>query len=139
MGVRVTVIAPPPTYALDPQGMAEAIAEGMRDFFAAQLEAGKQPDGSRLPLNDDGKPLGRGDGTFVRTWKATGIRATKRVGRAITAPNQEGKLAIVVRVLRRRGVKFQGTTGAAAEALARLISDEVDRQHRQAVRGGAAR
>lgn len=135
MNYTVSVELPSFDYQIDPQAMAETIAEGMRDFYAQQLNAGKQPDGSALPPNAEGKPLGKGDGSIVRGWKAYGLRASKLVGRAVTEPNQEGKWAIIIRRLRRRGVKFQGTRGAAAEALARMISDEVTRQHKRAARG----
>lgn len=138
-GVRVTIRADPIQYEIDAQAMALAIAEGMRDFYVEAMEAGQQPDGSALPRNQEGGPLGVGGGSIIRGWKARGLGGTKRLGRASTEPGQDGKLAIAVRKLRQRGVKFQGVRGAAAEALARLISDEVDRQHRQAVRGGAAR
>jgi hypothetical protein len=135
MAFKISVEASSLDYEIDAPDMALAIAEGMRDFYAGQLDAGRQPDGSPLPLNAEGKPLGKGDGSIVRGWKANREPSNRRLGRASAEPGQSGKLAIAVARLRRRGVKFQGVTGAAAQELARLISDEVDRQHRSAARG----
>jgi hypothetical protein len=138
MTFKISVEAPSLDYEIDAPDMALAIAEGMRDFYAGQLDAGRQPDGSALPLNAEGKPLGKGDGSIVRGWKANREPSNRRLGRASTEPGQSGKLAIAVARLRRRGVKFQGVTGAAAIELARMISDEVTRQH-EAARGGQQR
>jgi hypothetical protein len=138
MAFKISVSAPSPDYEIDAPDMALAIAEGMRDFYAGQLDAGRQPDGSPLPLNEEGQPLGKGGGSIVRGWKANREPSNRRLGRVSTEPGQSGKLAIAVARLRRRGVKFQGVTGAAAIELARMISDEVTRQH-EAARGGQQR
>ena len=136
MGVKVTVVASSLSYEINPQEMADTLAEGMRDFYASQLDRGLQPDGSALPRNQEGLPLGRGNGSIVRGWQWRSIGESSTIGRAVTEPDQSGKMGIVVLALLRRGVKFQGVQGAAAQELARLISDEVDRQHRSADRGG---
>jgi hypothetical protein len=139
VSVKITVVASSLSYEIDPQAMADALAGGMRDFYAGQLDKGLQPDGSALPRNQEGQPLGRGNGSIVRGWTWRSIGQSSKVGRAETAPDQSGKMGIVIRSLRRRGVQFQGVNGAAAQELARLISDEVDRQHRSAAHAGVTR
>lgn len=109
--LKVSVILPSLKLSIDTQAVAREAATGMRDFWATQLDNGKQPDGEALPLNKENKPLGRGRGTLVRGWK---VRNAGK-GSAAVEPYKRGRYAIAVAKLRRRGLRFQSFEGEAGD------------------------
>ena len=138
--IKVRVQLPDLNVAIDVDRVARDVAGEMRDFWADQLDKGKQPDGSALPLNKEGKPLGRGRGTLVRRWRVRKLSSRVRVGRSVVEPYTTGRYAIAVARLRARGVRFQTLEGAAAQhwdgvarAVAhRAVADAVNGQPPQA-------
>jgi hypothetical protein len=126
--IRIEVEQTPLEIGLDLRRVAEHLAIGMRDYWADQLDDGLQADGSPLPLNEEGKPLGRGKGTFVRNWKLRTSRTRGR-GRATVEPFKGGKYRAAWFVLAARGVMFMSFAGAAEQAWgeisSRVVRDEL--------------
>jgi hypothetical protein len=127
MKLEVRVIVDPVALHFDLQDLAAQAGRGMRDFWASQLEAGKQPDGSPVPLNAKNKPLGKATGRMIRRWKIRRMPKRRSMGRAFVEPFTAGKYAIAVAQLRKRGLVFQsfdGESGETWERVAREISAE---------------
>lgn len=120
--LKVTVTAPKIEVDLDLRLIAEHAAASMRDFWADQLDAGKQPDGSPLPLNKEGKPLGRGEGTLIRNWQVRTLARQRLVGRAYVQPFQRGRYKVAVFKLAKRGLRFQSFDGESATAWNRVAT-----------------
>ena len=140
--IRIQVEQAPLEIGLDLRRVAEQLAIGMRDFWADQLDAGRQADGSALPLNKEGKPLGRGKGTFVRNWRLRTSRA-RGVGRATVEPYKAGKYRIAWFKLAQRGVMFMSfegqSEGAWNEVATRVVRDELWRILAEQAHGGRRR
>lgn len=136
--IRIEVETTPIELGLDLRRVAEGLAMGMRDYYADQLDAGLQADGSPLPLNKEGKPLGRGQGTFVRKWRLRTSR-TRGIGRAILEPHKSGKYRIAWWKLAQRGVQFMSFEGTAAaawdEVATRVVQEEMWRMLADQARG----
>lgn len=121
--MKVTVQKRPLELALDLQLVAEQCAEGMRDFWAAQMDAGKQPDGEPLPLNKQRRPLGRGRGTLIRNWQVRRIGRARGIARAQVQPFKRGRYAHAVWQLAKRGLRFQSFEGESAGAWRRVATE----------------
>lgn len=125
--------------AFDLGKSAERAGEGMRDHWRGEHLRGRMGDGSLLPSNKKGKPLGIGRGTIVRGWAVSRLKASKRAGRAAVAPYQGGRYAVAVRMLRRREkgrIVYHTFTGSAAKAMDRIVAAELAQLVRSLSRGG---
>ena len=132
MSVSVRVEFEPLSLAAHDVGeSSERIGQAMRDHWQGQAFAGKRGDGSSLPLNRKGLPLGIGRGTIVGgrpalgTWSVRRLRASRAFGSTAVEPYQVGRYAIAARLLMRRGIVYHTFRGSAAKVWRAAIKLEI--------------
>lgn len=121
MKLTATVSTPRLRLRVDTERTAVQLADEMWKFWSANFKAGKQPDGSPLPLNQEGGPLGLGGGYLVRSWRTRVVNRRKGQTSAQARPADAGRRVIAIRALRKRGVRFQGLDGVSGEKWAATV------------------
>lgn len=127
MLTATSTVPPIPDLKIDTAGIAARLAAGMLAHWSAQLASGKQPDGTSLPPNQEGGPMGVGGGSLTIGWVATKPRRAGTTSTVDASPRRDGKWPIVESVLRRKGVQFTAVTGTAKVEFDRLIGLEVEK------------
>lgn len=125
--MKISVRLPGPIkVAVDTDMIARAVATDMLKHWLSNFLAGKQPDGTPLPLNKEGRPLGVGSGALARGWHV------KRVGRGSLSatsagvPSDRGRTRVdAITAMQRRGVRFQGLEGASEVAFVRISTHRI--------------
>lgn len=115
MRIVVQVKVPKLALRFDPERTARQLAETMHKHWTANFLAGKQPDGSALPLNQEGRPLGVGGGSLVRGWSLRTLNKRKDQASVVVSPGRSGKRVEAIRAMSKRGVRFQGLDGVSGE------------------------
>ena len=98
-----------------------SVATAMRDHWRAGMFAGANADGSPLPVNERGEPLGVGSGTILDGWEVSQEGTT-----AVVAPYQGGKYAKAVEALHKRGVIYHSLAGESANVFDAALASAVD-------------
>ncbi len=124
MSISATVETPEIGLELDARTIADALAEGMTDYWANQLRRGQRAEGGPMPLNSKGSPLGQGSGGIADGWTTERAQGGKDRATASSRPGQEGGYFWAVRSIQRRpGADIVSTDGQAARELDRIIEE----------------
>jgi hypothetical protein len=107
--------------------VSEEIGNEMRMHWANQLNKGLQSDGTPLPPNKKGLPLGRGKGTFVRKWR---LRSSKK-GETVVEVFRGGRYRHASWALLLRGWRPQGFGGPSGIKW-QVVSNAVAKQAMEA-------
>jgi hypothetical protein len=137
MRITATLTTPKIKISIDHEAMAQDIAEEMDGWWRTNFLSGKQPDGSDLPTNQRGLPLGVGSGSLVEGWElelernGEGTETTARF-----APTDRGKQLVAIRRMAARGVRFQGLSGESATRWAKAVKRAAKSAMRAALLAG---
>lgn len=128
---RAKVVLPPIRLDIDAKRTAEECAFEMREFWMDQMEKGLQADGSPLPTNWEGKPMGRGTGKMLKRWRLRSSKKKPGLGQSIVEPYRGKEYRHVYwMLLTQKGVQFSSFKGASAKKWAevekRVVKDALD-------------
>jgi len=125
--IKVRMELPDLTIHLNTRRISEELGDEMRRFWISQMDKGLQPDGSPLPLNKEGKPMGRGTGKMIKRWRLRSTKAKGLIAQTVVEPSRQGNYRHAYWVLVNKGVKFQSFEGASLpkwEATVKRVSTQ---------------
>jgi len=123
MKVGASVRMPGPIQLrIDTQAIALQVGADMHRYWQAQTRAGRQPDGSPMPRNKDGRPLGVEGGSLLQGWRVELVASTRGTSSVRAAPGSRGRQLTALRIMMLRGVRYQGLTGASEQAWRRIVA-----------------
>jgi hypothetical protein len=122
MKVNAKASMPPIVLRVDASKIATAIGEEMLVHWLATTRSGRQPDGTALPRNREGRPLGVGGGSLLRGWRVVMTRQSRGTATVAARPSARARQLTAIRVMMVRGVKFQSLDGLSLRAFRGAIA-----------------